>query len=320
MSALTTMQTMVCNYLAERRCLGFELISSGRLLMSFARYVEAQEHQGPLTVEIMARWAKQDKWQRGDPTTWARRLKQLRPFTRYLRQFEPRTEVPDESVFGPLQERKTPHIYSEQEIVDLLAAARELKPPNGLRPATYETLFGLIAAAGLRLSEAVHLLEADVDLKSGLLRVRQTKFAKSRQLPLHPSTVEVLRCYRHKRNRHVAVTPEMPFFLSNKGKGLSLRQVARVFATLRQQLGWTSRGGHDQPRIQDLRHTFAVRRVTLWEANGVDIDQAMLALSTYMGHAKISNTYWYLTAVPELMAAAAGKFEQFAQGLEAEDA
>lgn len=320
MSAPTTMQAMVCNYLAERRRLGFELIPCGRLLMSFARHIDAQEYCGPLTVEIMAQWAKQDKWQRGNPATWARRLKGLRPFTRYLRQFEPRTEVPDESIFGPIQERLVPHIYNQQEIVDLLAAARALRPTGGLRPATYETLFGLIAAAGLRVSEAVHLLEADVDLKRGLLTVRKTKFAKSRQLPLHPSTVEALRRYRIKRSHHVAVTAEMPFFVSSKGKGLGLRQVARIFAALRQQLRWVNRGGHDQPRIQDMRHTFAVQRVTLWQAHGVEIDQAMLALSTYMGHAKISNTYWYLTAVPELMAAAAGKFEQFAQGPEVEDA
>ncbi len=103
MSAPTTMQAMVCNYLAERRRLGFELKSPGRTLMSFARYVDTQEHDGPLTVELMAQWARQDKWQRGDPATWARRLKLLRPFTRYLRQFEPRTEVPDETIFGPIQ-------------------------------------------------------------------------------------------------------------------------------------------------------------------------------------------------------------------------
>jgi len=319
MSAPTTLQALVCDYLAERHRLGFELKSCGRTLMSFACYVDALEHCGPLTVEIMAQWARQDKWGRDDPATWARRLMLLRPFIRYLRQFEPRTEVPDESIFGPTQARLTPHIYREQEIVDLLTGARALRPPGGLRPATYETLFGLIATAGLRVSEAVHLLEADVDLKLGLLTVRQTKFAKSRQLPLHPSAVEALSRYRYKRSHCVAVTAEMPFFVSSKGGGLSLRQVARVFAALRQQLGWVSRGGHDQPRTHDLRHTFAVRRMMLWQAQGVEIDQAMLALSTYMGHAKISNTYWYLTAVPELMAVAAGKFEKFARVPEVED-
>jgi len=315
MSAPATMQAMVRNYLAERRRLGFDLHSSGLALMSFASYVDALGYRGPLTVEIMADWARRDKWERGTPVTWARRLKLLRPFTRYLRQFEPLTEVPDESIFGPIQERLAPHIYREQEIVDLLAAARTLEPCGGLRAATYETLFGLIASAGLRVSEAVDLLDADVDLKLGMLSVRQTKFAKSRQLPVHPSTVQALLRYRRLRNGYVEVKPEMPFFVATRGKrlGLGMRSVHRVFTSLRTQLGWGNRGAHDGPRIHDLRHTFAVRRVLLWHEHGTDIDQAMLALSTYMGHAKISNTYWYLTGVPELMAVAAGKFELFTQ-------
>jgi integrase len=189
-----------------------------------------------------------------------------------------------------------------------------------LRAATYETLFGLIAATGLRLSEAVHLLDADVDLMLGLLTVRQTKFNKSRQLPLHPSTTAALQRYRQLRHQSVQERPEAPFFVGTRGKHLgeklSLRQVDRVFNGLRKQLGWINRGAHDAPRIHDLRHTFAVRRVLLWHEQGTDIDQAMLALSTYMGHAKISHTYWYLTAVPELMAVAAEKFERFAQAKE----
>jgi integrase len=142
-----------------------------------------------------------------------------------LRQFEPRTEVPDASVFGPLPQRLAPHIYREEEIVDLLAAARGLAPTGGLRPVTYETLFGLIASVGLRLSEALHLLDADVDLKLDRLTVRQTKFAKSRQLPIHTSVVGPLRRYRRIRNRHLKVTADMPFFVSKTGKVLSSRQV-----------------------------------------------------------------------------------------------
>ncbi len=318
MSSPTSLQERVRDYLAERRRLGFELVSSERTLMSFARYVDAQDRSGPLTVELMAQWARGDDRQRGTPVTWARRLKQLRPFARYLRQFEPHTEVPD-ALFGPLPQRQAPHIYREQEIVDLLGAARALAPPGGLRPATYETLFGLIASTGLRVSEALHLLDADVDLKLGMLTVRQTKFAKARQLPLHPSTVDALRRYRRTRNRHLKLSADMPFFVSKKGKGLSSRQVHRIFAQLREQLGWVNRGAHHAPRIHDLRHHFAVRRVMLWHEQGVDIDQAMLALSTYMGHVKISNTYWYLTAVPELMALAAEKFERFANVPEVDD-
>ena len=241
----------------------------------------------------------------------------LRPFMRYLRQFEPLTEVPEESVFGPVPDRLTPHIYHEQEIVDLLAAARTLGPPGSLRAATHETLFGLIAAAGLRVSEAMDLLDIDVDLKQGMVTIRQTKFAKSRQLPLHSTTIAALQRYRRLRNRHIVVTPETPFFVGSHGKyrgqRLRIHNVDRIFVGLRKQLGWINRGAHHAPRIHDLRHTFAVRRVMLWHEHGADIDQAMLALSTYMGHAKISNTYWYLTAVPELMAVAAGTFERFAQ-------
>jgi integrase len=324
MSARTTMRTRVDNYLAERRRLGFELHKTGQALASFVRYVDRRGHRGPLTVQLMADWARCDKWQRGTPATWARRLKLLRPFARYLRQFEPLTEVPDEAIFGAVPPRVAPHIYNEREIVDLLAAARSLEPPGGVRPATYATLFGLIASTGLRVSEAVSLRDADVDLNSGVLTVRQTKFAKSREVPLHPSTVEALQRYRRLRNRHVHRTAEMPFFVGTRGqrrgRALGLRQVHRVFISLRDHLGWINRGGHEGPRIHDLRHSFAVRRVMLWHAHGTDIDQAMLALCTYMGHVKISNTYWYLTGVPELMALAGAKFERFAHGLGANDA
>jgi integrase len=317
MNAHISLQARVSDYLAERRRLGFELGTMGLALASFARYVASVHHRGALTVDLMAEWARHDKWNRDNPQTWARRLKLLRPFARYLRQFDPRTEVPDESVFGPVPGRLAPHIYREEEIVDLLAAARELRPHDGLRPATFETLFGLIASTGLRVSEALDLLDADLDLKCAMLTVRQTKFAKSRQLQLHSSTVEALDRYRHLRIRQVRTTTEMTFFVGTRGQLLGQplgdRQVHRVFNELRDKLGWVNRGAHDGPRIHDLRHSFAVRRVMLWHAQDIDVDQAMLSLSTYLGHAKVSNTYWYLTAVPELMALAGGKFECFAE-------
>ena len=316
MSARTTMQ-MAEEFIAERRRLGFQAHKSRYALISFAQFTDSLAPLGPLTVEHMADWARHDKWQRGAPETWARRLKLLRPFTRWLRQFEPRTEVPDEAVFGPVPGRVAPHIYREDEIVALLAAARRLNPPGSLRPMTFETLFGLIAAAGLRVSEALALLDADVDLSAGMLTIRQSKFAKSRRLPLHPSTVEALARYRRLRRRQVRTTAEMPFFVGTRGRRLGQplgeRQVHRVFIELRDRLGWINRGAHAGPRIHDLRHSFAVRRVLLWHEHGIDIDQAMLALSTYLGHAKISNTYWYLTGVPELMALAGNKFERYAE-------
>jgi integrase len=285
-------------------------------LRGFARHVNAVGHRGPLTVEIMSDWARRDSHGSNDPRTWARRLKKLRSFTRWLQQFEPHTEVPHDAIFGRLSERLTPHIYSEQEIVDLLAAARRLGPAPGLRGIVFETLFGLIACSGLRVSEALALRNVDVDLKRGMFTVHRTKFGKSRQLPMHWSTVEALRRYRWRRDLVGASAREdAPFFIGTRGRRrglpLSQRQVHRVFAELRQQLGWRNRGAHHAPRIHDLRHTFVVRRILLWQAQGVDIDQAMLSLSTYVGHAMVTNTYWYLSAVPELMALAAGRFESF---------
>lgn len=320
MNTFTTMQLHAENYLNDRHQLGFGLRSQGYSIKSFARYFDSLGYQGAPTIEIMTAWARLDKGNSGNPVTWARRLKNLRSFVHYLQQFYPQSEVPDDSIFGRIGQRLAPHIYSQQEIIDLLTAARRMGPPPGVRGATYETLFGLIASTGLRVSEAVHLLDADVDLKWGILTVRQTKFAKSRQVPLHPSTTEALRQYRQLRDCHVVVTEGMPFFISTRGKRrgcrLSLRQVHRVFVGLRDSLGWHNRGAHDSPRIHDLRHTFIVQRVMLWHAQIKNIDQAMLALSTYVGHAKITNTYWYLTGVPELMALAAEKFESYAEALE----
>ena len=318
MNTHITMETHAENYLSERRRLGFGLRTPGYSVISFARYVDGLNSQEPPTVEIMADWARQDQGNSGKPSTWARRLKNLRSFCRYLQQFEPRTEVPDDSIFGRIGPRLAPHIYSEQEIIDLLAAAHNLGSTiPSLRGTTYETLFGLIASTGLRISETLHLLDLDVNLKSGMLTIRQTKFAKSRHVPLHPSAVEALKQYRALRNCSIEVTEETPFFIGTRGRrlghALDSRQVHRVFNGLRDQLGWINRGAHNGPRIHDLRHTFIVRRVLLWQAQGMDVDQQMLALSTYVGHAMVTNTYWYLTGIPELMAVAAEKFEVFTQ-------
>lgn len=316
MSPDTTLQALVERYLDERHRLGFSARTQAYALRSFARHVHAVGHVGPITIEVMADWAHSDSRASSDPQTWARRLKLLRSFMRWLLQLEPGCEVPDDAIFGRLPERQAPHIYSEQEITDLLAAARQLGASPSLRGIVYETLFGLLASTGMRISEALALTIADVDLKLGMLTIHLAKFGKSRQVPLHPSTVEALRFYRGQRDlAGISVQDEAPFFVGTRGRrrGMPLgdRQVHRVFIELRERLGWRNRGAHHAPRIHDLRHTFVVRRIVLWQAQGVDIDQAMLSLSTYVGHAMVTNTYWYLSAVPELMALAAGRFETF---------
>lgn len=305
---------LVERYLTQRRQLGFQLRSPAYSLRSLAEHVRRTRHRGPLTLEVMAEWARQDSHRSIDPRTWARRLKHLRSFTRWLQQFEPATEVPDDTIFGRLPERQAPHIYSDEEVQQLLAAARQLGPKPGLRGLVYETLFGLIASTGLRLSEALSLTVGDVDLRRGLLTIRRTKFAKSRQVPLHLSTMQALSQYRWMRDLAGAGRDDdAPFFIGTRGQrfgqAMDGHQVERVFAALRSELGWVNRGMHHAPRIHDLRHTFVVRRILLWQQQGIDVDEAMLSLSTYVGHAMVTNTYWYLQAVPELMAIAAKRFE-----------
>ena len=305
---------LVERYLTQRRQLGFQLRSPAYSLRSLAEHVRRTRHRGPLTLEGMAEWARQDSHRSIDPRTWARRLKHLRSFTRWLQQFEPATEVPDDTIFGRLPERQAPHIYSDEEVQQLLAAARQLGPKPGLRGLVYETLFGLIASTGLRLSEALSLSVGDVDLRRGLLTIRRTKFAKSRQVPLHLSTMQALSQYRWMRDLAGAGRDDdAPFFIGTRGQrfgqAMDGHQVERVFAALRSELGWVNRGMHHAPRIHDLRHTFVVRRILLWQQQGIDVDEAMLSLSTYVGHAMVTNTYWYLQAVPELMAIAAKRFE-----------
>jgi integrase len=306
--------TLMERYVAERRQLGFQMRTDTSSLYSLAEHVRHTRHRGALTMEVMAEWARQDSHRSTDPHTWGRRLKKLRSFTRWLQQFEPATEVPDDSIFGRLPERQAPHIYSEEEVRQLLVAACRLGPKPGLRGRVYETLFGLIASTGLRLSEALSLSIGDVDLRRSLLTIRRTKFAKSRQVPVHPSTLKALSSYRRVRDLAGAgCDDEAPFFISTRGrlfgKPLSGRQVDRMFAALRNALGWVNRGMHHAPRVHDLRHTFVVRRILLWLQEGIDVDEAMLSLSTYVGHAMVTNTYWYLQAVPELMAVAGRQFE-----------
>lgn len=293
-------------YLSFRRNLGYALRIEGEQLLHFARYAEGIGHRGPITTEIAVRWAKLP--QGADPLYWARRLDIVRRFAKHRRLFDPATEIPPEGMLGPSYRRPRPYIYSENEIAALMQAASRLGPAGRLTPASYATLLGLIASTGLRLSEAVRLKRKEVDLDAGLLTVTESKFHKSRLVPLHPSTTEALTRYAKHRDRHHPAVDLQAFFLTQQSKPVSESQVRATFASLRRSLGWTGRDGRP-PRIHDLRHTFAVRRLLLWYEEGADVDHKIAALSTYLGHVKVSDTYWYLSAVPELLAVTSARFE-----------
>lgn len=314
MMATPSMRSQVEKYLDDRRRLGFVLDTTGSYLMSFARFVDRIGHTGPLTSEVILAWAQRDS-AHTTPPTWAKRLISIRRFLKHCAQTDGKTEVPDTDVFGRLRGRPTPHVYTEAEIIELLAAARRLPPVGTLRPATYEAFFGLLAATGLRLSEALHLRCSDLDLTGGLLTVRQSKWGKSRLVPLHPTVSQAMAQYLTLRQR-VPSASDAHFFVSQAGTAIGRRTVQTVFGRLRAELGWVARGSRPAPRIHDLRHSFICRRVMLWHEQGTDIDNAMLALSTYVGHVAVSCTYWYLTGVPELMAVAGRRFELFSSDTE----
>jgi integrase len=299
-------------YLAERRRLGFTLDQPGSQTLTFARFADATGHEGPLTVALVLRWAKEEA-HRASSFTWGQRVNVLRPFARYLAVLEPETAFPDGAPFGRCRRRLAPHIYTLEEIGALVAAARNLPPSRGLTPATYAALFGLLAATGLRISEALRLSCGDLDVARNQLTVRHAKFKRSRLVPLHPTTTEALRAYLSMRAKHGPMDTAAPLFLSEKTRGaLGHQSVRRVFHLLSAEIGLVARGGHRRARVHDLRHTFICRRVMLWHESGADIDNAMMALSIYVGHVNVTYTYWYLHAVPDLMAIAGNRFEAFA--------
>jgi integrase len=214
-------------------------------------------------------------------------------------------------MLGPSYRRRAPHIYSEREVADLLGAASQLGPVDGLRSHTYVTLFGLLASTGLRISEALRLTREDVDFAAALLTISRTKFHKSRLIPLHPTTTATLREYADRRDNYHPLVRLSAFFLTERGTALKDCRVRMTFSTLRRSLGWAGLSGPPR-RIHDLRHTFAVRRLLRWYEEGADVDHEIAALSTYMGHVKVTDTYWYLTAVPELLAVAGARYERYA--------
>jgi integrase len=313
MSRPGTMTEKVDTYLSFRRSLGFLLRTEGVVLRQFAAYADAAGHRGPLTTELALRWARDTA--STDRLCWARRLEVVRCFARHLAATEPGTTIPPRGLLGPAHRRNRPHIFSHAELNALMAAAGRLGPSGGLRADTHRTLIGLLAATGLRISEALHLARPDVDLGRGRLIVRETKFRKTRLVPLHPSATEALRDYSVLRDRAFPTPLSDRFFVNRSGLRLPYSTARTVFHKLCDALKIAGTGRR-RPRLHDLRHTFACWRVETWADSGVDPSLAMASLSIYLGHAKVTDTYWYLTATPELLARAAARFEAFTRPTE----
>ena len=306
--AIGSWEAQVRDYLGLRTRLGYRLRTAGEELVLFARHLDKIQHNGPLTADVAIRWAKLPT--NAKPEYWAWRLGVVRLFVKHLAATDPGHEVPALEALGRTYARRSPHIYSDEEIAALLDATRMIKPTNALPPHTFRVFFGLLAAAGMRCGEALALQREHVDLVGGRLLILKGKLGKTRDLPLHPSTVDALRAYAERRDTTFRRGRKSEsFFLSRRATALDYQRVTMTFRQLRRHLGWNR---DPLPRVHDLRHTFAVRNLLRWCRLGHDVDSKIISLTAYMGHAHVTSTYWYLTAVPELMAISTARFEAYA--------
>ncbi len=283
-------------YLKTRRRFGFGLVQAGVELGSLVRYAQQVSHTGPLTTSLAIQWAQAPR--QCARSYWARRLEIVRSFAQFWLAYEPRTEIPPAGWFGWLSRRRAVHVYTRQEIGALLEAAADLGRVHPLRGWTFCALVGLLDCTGLRIGEALGLCDQDIDWSAGVLTIRHAKGGHARLIPVESSTLEALQRYRTLRGKAIGPARVSRFFVTFRGGPLGYFGVSGAFRKLCRRLGWTQ---PPVPRLHDLRHTFAVRTLLAWYRSGQPIGPKLWTLSTYLGHRHLADTYWYLTAVPELM-------------------
>ncbi len=299
---MKSLQAHLTEYVAARRALGTRLEEPAQTLRQFVKFL-ARRKARFITVQLALEWSQQS--QDVQRATWARKLSVVRQFARWMCVIDPRHQVPPRRLLHVRHRRGKPHIYSDEEIARLMAEAAQLKSPNGMKALTLETLIGLLAATGLRPGEAAALEVCDMDLPAQVLTIRESKFGKSRQVPIHPSTVAVLKCYAQRRDQVIRDPGSAFFFVTDRGTELDLGAVRRWFCSISRTCGLRNKtDGHRcgrGPRLQDLRHTFATRRLVEWYGDGCNVALQIPKLATYLGHSSVGCTYWYIEAVPELL-------------------
>lgn len=302
---MSTLRELLQDYLSMRRALGFKLRAEGVGLLSFVAFME-QAQADTITTDLAIEWAKQPT--SAQPTWWAQRLSYVRGFTRYCRAIEPRTEVPPLGLLPFSRQRPSPYFFTDDDIDHLLQGALQLPAKEGLANHTFYCLLGLLSVSGLRICEALGLTVDDVDLNESILTIRSTKFGKSRLVPLHTTTVEVLTDYGERREQFLAGRPVPHWFINAHGGRLSYDCARRAFRRLTVEL--PSQPGRSRPRLHDLRHRFALITLLHWYRDGQDVQRRLPVLAAFLGHVEVSDTYWYLSACPELLDAAKARLEQ----------
>ncbi|MDR5785245.1 tyrosine-type recombinase/integrase [Caballeronia sp. LP003] len=306
---MNTLRDALPEYLQLRRSLGFKLEDAGLQLPRFVAFVE-QHGSTYITTALALTWAQQP--QSVLPAEWARRLGYVRGFARYRIATDALTEVPPLGLLPHRSTRARPYLYSDEEVAQLLAAALKLPTARHctLRPWMFHCLFGLLATTGLRISEALNLQVGDVDLDQALLTIHGTKLGKTRLVPLHASTAVVLADYLRRRRESFGWPISPYIFVSRTGNRLDQAHVHRTFYAISREIGMRGPQASHGPRIHDLRHRFAVRVLTRWYQAGEDAARLLPVLSAYIGHVRIQDTYWYLSAWPELITQAMSRLEQ----------
>ncbi len=302
---MSGLRQSLADYLMLRRSLGYKLERPEKLLTQFIDYLDAHGVD-TITVESALAWARLPD--NANPNWWAHRLAAVRGFAAYLHTLDPATEVPARDLLPSRPQRASPYLYSDAEILALIDAAATLRSP--LRAATYQTLIGLLAVTGMRVGEAIRLNRDDFDPGTGVLVVRWTKNAKTRELPLHPTTVTALADYLTRRQLDESTPTSPALFVSSAGTRLLHCNIHSTFKILRRHAGLPARTGACRPRIHDLRHSFAVNTLLDAYRHGHDAQHRLGLLSTYLGHVDPAGTYWYLSAAPELLALAAERLDR----------
>lgn len=298
---MSQLRGQVADYLRLRRSLGYKLVEHERFLNQYLDYLE--RHQAvTITIENALAWATLPT--SAHPQWHAARLSAVRGFAAWAHAFDPDIQVPPTGLLPIRPTRATPYLYSHEQVLALMDAAARLSP--AVKAATFHALIGLLAVTGMRAGEAIRADVTDLDLDTGILVIRSTKFGKSRLLPLHPTVIEALRGYLAHRST-AALPGTTALLVSVAGTRLTYGNAQRVFKRLTTQAGIAPRSAACRPRMHDLRHSFAVNTLLDAYRTGADVGERLPLLSTYLGHTEPANTYWYLQAAPELLALAADR-------------
>jgi site-specific recombinase XerD len=295
-------------YLTIRRQLGFKLVSAGYQLQNFVKFMESQGAEY-ITTNLSLQWAAQP----ADvmPRYLAQRLDAVRQFARYRAVTDPRTDIPGADLLSRHAQKVKPYHYTDREIIQLMQAAVSLPPREGLNKYSLKYIIGLLAATGMRIGEILNLTDQDIDYEQSLIVVRESKFGKMRLVPVHHSTISALKQYVKHRRALLELKTFPRFFVSKTGNALPASTVRQKFKSLCCQIGIRKTTDSHGPRLHDFRHRFATETLLQWYRSGTDTEQRLPALTTFLGHSRLENTYWYFSFSPELMGHVVKRLENY---------